>query len=175
MDQMDREQHHNFSDNSILHHTLHRGFVLRHLKGVGEYTKLETLRSLKVLHIISFFFISRIEDLSRIKNIISKVEALDYHLVKYVENYVKMLIFDFNGNWTTQISIMFHSPHIFSSSSSHNKRWISKKNWMIGCNNEEENFMIIFWAFVKRCENGVHVFKQGKVDDSLLWVQKNYK
>ncbi len=35
--------------------------------------------------------------------------------------------------------------------------------------------MIILWVFVKRCENGVHVFKQGKVDDSLLWVQKNYK
>jgi hypothetical protein len=28
--------------------------------------------------------------------------------------------------------------------------------------------MIIFWVFVKRCENGVHVFKQGKVDDSIL-------
>jgi hypothetical protein len=39
---------------------------------------------------------------------------------------------------------------------------------MIGCNNQEEDFMIIFWVFVKRCENGVHVFKQGKVDDSIL-------
>jgi hypothetical protein len=73
---MDREQHHNFGNNSISHHTLHRGFVLPHLKGVGEYTKLETLRSLNVLLIISPFFISRIEELSQIKNIIPKLEAL---------------------------------------------------------------------------------------------------
>ncbi len=172
---MDREQHHNFSNNSISHHTLHRGFVLPHLKGVGEYTKLETLRSLKVLFIISLFFHIKDWRIVSNKKHNSQGGGIYYHLVKCAGNYVKMLNFDFTGNWTTQISIMFHSPHVFSRSSSHNKRWISKTNWMIGCNNQEEDFMIIFWVFVKRCENGVHVFKQGKVDDSILWVQKNYK